>query len=48
MYTPQSDYDAVRSIVRTRKQKEATMAVLICGGLFLLTVLCAALWQWIG
>ena len=48
MYTSKEDFDAVRQIWRTRKQKEATITVLICGGLFLLTVLCAALWQWLG
>jgi len=41
MYTPQSDYDAVRSIVRTRKQREAAITVGICAGLFVATLVLA-------
>jgi len=48
MYTSKSDFDDVRAIVRTRKQREATIAVLICGAGIVLTILAAALWQWIG
>ena len=48
MYTSKSDFDEVRAIFRTRKQREATITVLICGAGILLTILAAALWQWIG
>ena len=47
MYTSKSDYDTVRAIFRTRKQKEATITVLICAAGIVLTLICAALWQWI-
>ena len=46
MYTSKSDFDEVRAIFRTRKQREATITVLICGAGILLTILAAALWQW--
>ena len=48
MYPSKQDYDDVRAIFRTRKQKEAFYTVLICGAGILLTILAAALWQWIG
>ena len=48
MYTSKRDFDEVRAIFRTRKQREAPMTVLICGAGILLTILAAALWQWIG
>ena len=48
MYTSKSDYDTVRAIFRTRKQKEAFYTVLICGAGIVMTILAAALWQWIG
>jgi len=48
MYTSKSDFDEVRAIFRTRKQREATIAVLVCGAGILLTLICAAVWQWIG
>ena len=46
MYTSKSDYDEVRAIFRTRKQKEAFYTVLFCWAGILLTLICAALWQW--
>jgi len=38
MCVSKSDYDEVRAIFRTRKQKEAFYAVVICGGLFILAL----------
>jgi len=48
MYTSKEDYDAVRAICRTRKQKQAFYTVLMCGAGIVLTLICAAMWQWIG
>ena len=46
MYTPKEDYDAVRSIWRTRKQREATITVLICTAGFVLTLAVVVLLNW--
>jgi len=48
MYTPKSDYDTVRSIWRTRKQREATITVLICAAGFLATLAVVVVKNWIG
>ena len=48
MYTSKQDYDDVRAIFRTRKQKEAFYTVMIYAAGIVLTLICAALWQWIG
>lgn len=46
MYTPNKDYEAVQSIWRSRKHKEATITVLICAAGFLLTLAVVVLINW--
>ena len=46
MYTSKSDYDDVRAIFRTRKQKEALYTVLICVAGFLATLAVVIVLNW--
>ena len=48
MYTSKEDYDCVREIWHSRKQRDAAITVGICTVGFVLMLIGAALWQWIG
>jgi len=47
MYTSKEDYDAVRAIWRTRKQKEAFYTVMICAAGFVLTLAVVIVLNWL-
>jgi len=46
MYVSKEDYDTVREIYRTRKQKEAFYTVLICVAGFLVTLAVVIVLNW--
>ena len=48
MYVSPKDYDSVRSIWHSRKQRDAAITVGLCTVGFVMMLICAALWQWIG